>query len=344
MTTDELRAIFDAPSPFTLGVEEELMLVDSVTLAPVQGAEHALGGLVKREMPVFQVEVATTPVHRVTEAVAQLRAGREQLAGRATAIAAGIHPLAPPLGPLNAGPRYDAIVERYADVAYTQLVCGLQAHVAIGSADLTLAVHNALRSHLPELAALAANAPFYAGRDTGFASVRPLVAALLPRQGVPPEIPSWEAYQEMLGWAGDPKTWWFELRPHLRFGTLELRVCDAQTTLAEAAAVLAYAHALIVWLAERGGGPVHDTWRIAENRFLAARHGLDAVLVDLDSGQRRPVREILAARVEELRPVARRLGCARELDSVSLEFNGAHRQRAVGLEDVTRWLADRLLA
>jgi carboxylate-amine ligase len=225
-----------------------------------------------------------------------------------------------------------------------QLVCALQVHVAVGSAEATLAVHNALRSHLPELAALAANAPFYAGRDSGYASVRPLIGTLLPRQGVPPAIPSWEAFEEMLHWAGDPKTWWFEVRPHLRFGTLELRVCDAQTTLAEGAGILAYVHALVVWLAERGGGPVHDTWRIAENRFWAARYGLDAELADLDTGERRPVREVLAERLETLRPVAERLGCADELAGLSLQENGAIRQRAVGAEGVTRWLADRFLA
>jgi len=344
VTAEELRKVFDAPAPYTLGVEEEVILVDPVTLQLAESNDHVLGGPVKREMPVSQVEVATTPVQRVSEAIAQLRAGRELIARRGTAIAAGIHPLAPPVGALNTGERYDAILAQYADVAYTQLVCALQVHVAVGSAEATLAVHNALRSHLPELAALAANAPFYAGRDTGFASVRPLVAALLPRQGVPPEIPSWEAFEEMLGWAGDPKTWWFEVRPHLRYGTLELRVCDAQTTLAEAAPILAFVHALIVWLAERGGGPVHDTWRIAENRFLAARHGLDAVLVDLDTGERRPVRDLLAERVRAIMPTAEKLGCAQELSQLSLEANGAHRQRAAGLDGVTRWLADRFLA
>src|SRR5213075_2861884 len=133
----------------------------------------------------------------------------------------------------------------------------LQVHVAPGDAERTLAVYNALRGHLPELAALAANAPFHAGRDTGFASVRPLIGGLLPRQGVPPAIPSWEAFAETLRWgrvAGavpEPRRWWWELRPHLAFGTLELRVPDAQTTVADAAAVAAFVHALVARLGER---------------------------------------------------------------------------------------------
>jgi len=344
LTAAELRAVFDAQPPFTIGLEEEIMLVDPATLLLAEHAEAVAGGRVKLELPASQLEVATAPAARVGDAVAELRAGREEVAARATAIAAGVHPLAPPLGALNAGPRYDEILDRYGDVARSQLVCALQVHVAAGSADLTLAVHNALRSHLPELAALAANAPFYAGRDTGYASVRPLIGTLLPRQGVPPAIPSWDAFAEMLSWAGDPKTWWFEVRPHVRFGTLELRVCDAQTTVAEAAGIAAFAHALVVWLAERGGGPVHDTWRISENRFLAARHGLDAELADLATGKRRPVRDILGERLEQLAGVAQRLGCAEELAGISLEVNGALRQREVGLDGVTRWLADRFLA
>jgi len=339
----ELRAVFDAPAPLTIGLEEELMLVDPVTLALAENAPDVAGDGLKLELPASQVELATTPVTRVRDAIAQLRAGRERLAARATAIAAGVHPLGPALGALNAGGRYDEILARYGDVARSQLVCALQVHVAVGSADGTLAVYNALRGHLPELAALAANAPFHAGRATGYASVRPLIGGLLPRQGVPPPIPSWDAFAEMLRWTGDPRSWWFELRPHARFGTLELRVCDAQTTLAEAAAIAAYAHALVAWLAEHGG-PVHDTWRIEENRFHAARHGLDAELADLETGLRRPVRAIVAERVETLRPVAERLGCRAELDALSLDVNGAIRQREAGRDAVTRWLADRFLA
>ena len=98
----------------------------------------------------------------------------------------------------------------------------------MGGHARTLAVYNALRSHLPELAALAANAPYYAGRDTGLASVRPKICDLLPRQGVPPAIPSWDAYVSALRWGAaagalpEPGRWWWELRPHPDHGTLEL--------------------------------------------------------------------------------------------------------------------------
>ena len=265
-----------------------------------------------------------------------------------------MHPFAAPLGELNAGERYDAILGDYGDVARSQLVCSLQVHVALGSADRSLAVYNALRGHLPELAALAANAPFHAGRDTGFASIRPLIGGLLPRQGVPPAIPSWEAFAEMLAWVAEPRLWWWELRPHPAFGTLEVRVCDAQTTVPEAAAVAAFVHALVAWLGERHdageqlGAP--ESWRIAENRWVAARHGLDGRFADLVTGERRPVRDVLRSRLETLAPVAERLGCDVELATAHalVETNGALRQRAVAdggdLVGVAGWLADRFLS
>src|SRR4051794_23075206 len=288
LTESELRAVFDAPAALTIGIEEEVMLVDPVTLDLAPVAAQVLDGEagLKLELPASQAEIVTAPTASVPEAMAQLADGRRRLAqaagDTARPIAAGVHPHAAPLGALNGGERYDAILDSYRDVARGQLVCALQIHVAVGSADATLRVHDALRSHLPELAALAANAPFYAGRDTGYASVRPLIGALLPRQGVPPAIGSWAAFADMLAWTGDPKTWWFEVRPHPVFGTLELRVCDAQATVAEAAGIAAFVHALVAWLADRDGdSKPAERWRIEHNRFAAARHGLDAEFADL---------------------------------------------------------------
>jgi carboxylate-amine ligase len=342
VTADELRAVFDAPDPLTVGLEEEVMLLDPETLDLTGVAAQILrdGERVKLELPAAQLEVATAPAASVEDAIVELATGRRELAEMAAGVArpaaAGVHPFAAPVGELNAGERYDAILADYGDVARSQQVCALQVHVALGSADAALAVYNALRGHLPELAALAANAPFHAGRDTGLASVRPLIGGLLPRQGVPPVIPSWEAFAEMLSWLADPRQWWWELRPHPTFGTLELRVPDAQTTVAEAAAVASFAYALVTWLAERFaagealGAP--DTWRIAENRWVACRAGLDGEFADLLTGERRPVREVLRERMEQV-------GC-----DVPLERNGAIRQREVGLERAAGWLADRFLS
>lgn len=361
MTAGELRAVFDSTAALTVGLEEEAMLLDpeSLDLLPL-GAELA-GGPLKPELPAAQVEIATAPARCVPDAIAELAAGRRALRAAAAGIArpatAGAHPFAAPLGELSGGERYGAILADYGDAARAQQVCALQVHVAVGSADATLAVYNALRGHLPELAALAANAPFHAGRDTGLASVRPLIAGLLPRQGGPPAIPSWEAFAESLRWGkasgavSEGRRWWWELRPHVAFGTLELRVPDAQSTLAEASAVAAFAHSLVAWLAERhaAGEPLGapEDWRIAENRWTACRHGLDGRFADLDTGQRRPVRDVLHARLEQLAPVAERIGCAAELARARTlaERNGALIQRAVaaeaGLPGLAQWLAER---
>jgi carboxylate-amine ligase len=180
---------------------------------------------------------------------------------------------------------------------------------------------------------------------------------MLPRQGVPPAIASWESLAADLRWGRasgavpEPRRWWFELRPHLAYGTLELRAPDTQATLAESTAVAAFAHALVGRLSERYdagerlGCP--DDWRIGHNRFAACRFGLDAELADLESGAVTPARELLRRRLEELAPVAARLGCAAELGSAGdlVARNGAERRRADGPDPVAvaRGLADAYL-
>lgn len=361
----ELRAAFDAVEPFTVGLEEELMLLDPETLdlAPV-GAE-ALARFdddprFKLELPAAHLEIATTPASEASEALAQLAAARRDLhaglAGLARPAAAGVHPFAPASGQLNAGERYDELHAEYRPIVRRQLIASLQVHVAVGGAARALAVHDALRGFLPELAALAANAPFHEGRDSGLASVRPTIAEQLPRQGVPPALGSWEAFAEELRWGAAtgvpvPRVWWWELRPHPSFGTLELRVPDAQTTLAEAAGVAVVAQALVAWLAERHDAgeplPVPPTWRIEENRWSALRHGLDGTLADLETGERLPTRERLHALLDELEPVAARLGGAPWLPHARalVAANGALRQREIaaarGIDGLAGWLAER---
>jgi carboxylate-amine ligase len=173
---------------------------------------------------------------------------------------------------------------------------------------------------------------------------------------MPPAIGSWEAFADALAWGAasgavpEPRRWWWELRPHPAFGTLEVRVPDAQSTVADAAAVTALVHSLAGWLAARheAGEPPEsaDTWRLEENRWSAARWGMDAGLADLRTGVRTPARELLAALLVELAPVAGELGCAAELAAVErlARCNGAIRQREVaangGVRAVAGWLAD----
>ena len=256
------------------------------------------------------------------------------------------------------GARYARTRAEYAWVARRQLVFALQVHVAVRPAHRALGVYNALRSHLPELAALAANGPWYGGEDTGLASVRPKLNEWLPRQGVPPALASWEELDAALAWGAaadavpEPRIWWWELRPHLEHGTLEVRVPDAQATVREAAAVAAVVHSLVRLLAARHDAgdlpPPAPTWRIEENRWSACRHGLAGALADLETGASTPTRERLAALLAELEPHAAALGCAAELRDARelLALNGAERSRAAGragARAVAEDLADRFL-
>jgi carboxylate-amine ligase len=367
----DLRAAFDGVQDLRIGLEEELMLVDAETLDLSPGAEEALRRLegdsrFKLELPASQIEIVAGPVRNAGAAASQLMEARRGLVaavGPGTRpIGAAVHPFAAALGELNRGGRYDLAHDDYGAVAEHQLVCALQVHVAIRGAERALAVYNALRLHLPEIAALAANAPFAAGRDTHLASMRPPICAMLPRQGIPPHIASWDWLARELDWGAaaggmrEPARWWWEMRLHPAFGTIEVRVPDSQATVADAAAVAAFVHALAAWLAERvdageAFAPV-DSWRIGENRWSACRHGVEGRMADLATGELRTTRDRLTELADAIAPVAARLDCAGELEDARrlIEANGAMRQRAAAGEGpeaprrATAWLADRFLA
>jgi carboxylate-amine ligase len=369
---DALRAPFEAHDrALTVGLEEELMLLDPDTLDLAPRAPEVLDRLgdpvrFKAEMPAAQLEIAGPPAATIGEAAAALRRARHEVAGAAREVAgarvagAGIHPFAAAEGALNGGDRYEAIAAEYGAIARRQLAFGLHVHVAVAGADRALAVYNALREELPALAALGAASPFYEGRDTGLASVRPKICDLLPRQGVPPAVPTWEALAEAFAWGratgtfSDAGQWWWEARLHHLHGTIELRVPDAQATVADAAAIGAVAHALVATLAER-----HDagedlgavaTWKIGENRWSACRHGVEGRWVDARTGAATPMREHLHGLLEALAPAAAQLGCAEELAAARdlVERPRAALVREVagggGGQAVAAWLADAFLA
>jgi glutamate---cysteine ligase / carboxylate-amine ligase len=364
----EMRRRFDEVGGFTVGVEEETWLLDPETLDLAPVAAEVLRAVAadprfSGELPAAQLEIVTTPTPSAGDVVDQLGRARRDLAVAATGLAVpaacAVHPTASGVGVLSGGSRYDAMRRRYGSVARRQLVASLQIHVAVGGAARSLAVYNALRGYLPEIAALAANAPYYEGADTGLASIRPVICTLLPRQGVPPHLSSWEHFAAELGWGVDTPSleafsqWWWELRPHPRYGTLEIRVPDAQTTLSEAAGMIALVQALVATLAERcdEGRGVDEiaTWRIQENRFSALRDGTDGELADLWSGSRRPTRERLLSLVDEVEPAAVRLGSSSLLRHTRalIARNGATHQREAcatsGVRGLPSWLAGRYL-
>ncbi len=318
----------------------------------------------KLELPASQLEIVTPPLATVQEAADALITARRTLAERGGErvrfAAAGVHPFSVGVGELNQLPRYARTIQAYGPIAARQLVCALQVHVAVADADQALAVYNAARSYLPLLAALSANAPFYEGRDTGLASVRPKLCELLPRQGVPPALESWEAYAAAFRWGAasgafpDARTWWWELRLHPGFGTLEFRVPDAQSNVADAAAIAAVVQALVAWLAER-----HDRgeelalaprWRIEENRWSACKEGVEGRVADLQAGSLRPTRCCLEELLAELERLGPRLHSEASLSRARemVEVNGAIAQRRVardrGLHALAGWLVERFTA
>lgn len=346
----ELRERFERDGEASFGLEEELMLLDpeSFDLAPVAAGLLGDDGRFKLELPASQVEIVTAPHRTIGAAVEELAAARgalvEAIGDTARLAAAGAHPFASAEGELNGGEHYERVEREYGPVARRQLVCGLHVHVAVGGAERALAVHNALRGYLPELAALGANAPLHEGRDSGLASVRPLIAGLLPRQGVPPAYDSWEEFAAELSWASaaqrisGSRGWWWELRLHPELGTIEVRVPDAQSTVADVSALAATAASLVLWL-----GELHDadelpppvaSWRIAENRWSAVRHGVHGSMLDLATAQSTPTGERLLSLLETLAPFAAGIAAsdglrrARELAG----HNGADVQRAVAAE------------
>jgi carboxylate-amine ligase len=282
------------------------------------------------ELPAAQLEIVLPPQPTVDAVAAALLAARRDLAARAAATGAalagcGVHPFASAVGVLNDGPRYTAIADEFAGVARRQLVFGLHVHVALDGPDTALAVYNAIREHLPALAALAAHAPYYEGADSGLASVRPKLNDLLPRQGIPPALPSWEAVAAMHQWGRDTGAvpdagqWWWEARLHPVHGTLEVRVCDTQATVADTAALVAVVGGLVALLAARhhaGELPAPAPgWRIAENRWSACRHGVGGRWFDPRTGTVRAMADHLHALLDDLAPFAPadRLDAARDL-------------------------------
>lgn len=349
----------------TTGLEEEVLLLDPAGGELAPRAAEVLGRLArpelfKLELPAAQLEILTPAMANAADAAAVLAHGRRELrdlgADVVRPIGCGAPPTGGPTGELNSGERYAAILADYRAVARHQLVCALQVHVGVRGADRALAVYNGLRSFLPAIAALAANAPYRAGSDTGMASIRPAICTMLPRQGVPPAIADWESFAADLRWGAaagavpEPRRWWWELRPHVGFGTLEVRVADTQICPQDSAAVAAFVHCLVGWLADRHDAgetlPVHSSWRIAENRWSACRDGVQGTVADLTTGAPLPTRAWLEDLLEALAPVAVRLSCAPALDHAAslCAVNGAMRQRAFAGEHGPRallgWLAD----
>lgn len=363
-----LREAFNDQIDGTVGLEEEVMLLDTGTLDLNPRAEQVVAAAasesIKTELPASQIELVTPPTSTAGQTASQLHALRNQAYDAATGIgrlaASGVHPFAAPDGPLSEGEAYDPMAVEYVSVARRQLVFGMHIHVAIRGLDRALAVYNELRTYLPELAALSATAPFHAGIDTGLQSVRPKISENLPRQGIPPAFESTEALAEAMTWAvgsGAAQTvrqWWWELRLHPRLGTVEIRVCDSQPTVERAAALVAVTQSLCLHLASQYDEgklpPPAPTWRIEQNRWSACRHGIHGRLADPRSARVTPTRDRLTELLDLLTPAASGLHCTGQLLYAHrmIQQPAADLYRALekerGLYGLVEWMAGEFLA
>ena len=360
--------------PYTLGVEEEYMLLDGETLDLVQHidtvlaavAGHELEPRINAELMQSVIEITTPVCHTAQDVDRALR----QLRGYVTGIAherglrvgsAGTHPFSLfERQRITARDRYRQLVDQMQYVARRELIFGMHVHVAVDSPEKAIQVTNALLPQLAPLLALSASSPFWRGEPTGLHSSRQMVFSAFPRSGPPPRFKDYADYAavvhqlERTGCIADYTQIWWDIRPHPRFGTVEVRICDGVTRVEHAVAIAAYCQAFVKHVCEEidRGEEIATYHRIltTENKWLAGRYGLDAPIMDLATGKRNriPVAQLIRRTLRQIEPHAKELGSEAELEGIQeilSRGNGADRQLRVfnanrDVVEVVREIAD----
>jgi glutamate---cysteine ligase / carboxylate-amine ligase len=343
---------FTGPS-FTIGIEEELMILDSESMALANSIEavleeHGENDSVKPELLESVLEIATAPHPDTAAAGEELRALRRAVADAAARRglrigSAGTHPFAMWEDQrVSSRPRYRELIAALRFVARQEIIFGLHVHVGVDDPNKAIHVANGMRVHVPILFALAANSPFWRADNTGFASTRMPIFRAFPRVGIPPFYEDWDDYERRIqfmidaGVIDDYTFLWYDVRPHPNFGTVEVRAMDAQTRVEDTLALAALIQAMVKELSEHyeAGKRLADYpyEMLDENKWLAARHGLDGELVDLPDRRRVPAKELAQRLYDRLREHAQDLGSAAALEGLEdilKHGNGAQRQRVV---------------
>ncbi len=337
---------------YTIGIEEELMILDGESLELVNAIESMLeesdSGDIKPELMESVLEISTEPCRTVTQAGEQLRALRRQVieraAGKGLAIgAAGTHPFAMWEDQrIVARPRDRDLISALRFVARQELIFGVHVHVGVDDPDKAIHVANGMRVHMPVLLALSANSPFWRADSTGLASTRTPIFRAFPRVGLPPTYKGWEDYERRIEFMIDARViedytyLWHDVRPHPNFGTVEVRVMDSQTRVEHTIGLAALVQGLVQELCEHfEAGRTLSKYpfeMLDENKWLAARHGLDGELVDLPNNERVQTRALARRLLDRLRERSQDLGSASELEAVEDLLdrgNGAARQVVV---------------
>jgi len=339
---------------FTIGVEEEYLLVDKDTMelarapqALMDSCMAEMGGQVSPEFLQCQIEVGTKVCHTIGEARDDLKRLRSCVSEHAAdhglvPIAASCHPFADWKDQHHTNKdRYNALQKDLAGVVRRMLICGMHVHVGIGQKDLRIDLMNQLTYFLPHLLALSSSSPFWQGDDTGLASYRLTVFDNLPRTGLPPQLRSWGEFERSvkaltdLGVIEDSSKIWWDLRPSSRFPTIESRICDVSPRMEHALSLAALTQCItrMLWrLANKNQRwRLYDNFLVAENRWRAQRYGVTGGMIDFGRGEIVPMNELATELVEMLTEDSEALACAAEIESI-LEItkggSSSERQRA----------------
>ena len=340
---------------FTIGVEEEFQIIDPATcelrshvLQLVSAASPDIVEQVKHEMHQSIVETGS----RICDSVADLRIEMHRTRGELIAaaeradlqiVAAGTHPFSSWIDQvISPGERYENIVEELQQLARSLLIFGMHVHIAMPDKQTTIDMMNMVRYFLPHLLALSTSSPFWMGRNTGLKSFRTTVFRRFPRTGVPEQFESWSAYENFvnllvkLNSIDNGKKIWWDVRPHPTFGTLEFRMCDVTTKVEEAVAIAALTQAIVVKLHRLYTGNMsfrlYRRALIEENKWRAARYGIEGKLIDFGKEAEVPMRELATELLEFIDDVVDDLGSRSAVEYVHTilrEGTSAERQLRV---------------
>src|ERR1700690_2755502 len=304
---------------FTIGVEEEFQIIDPDTLELrshvvqlLAAASRGLGDQVKQEMHQSIVETGTKICENVSDLRLEMHRTRNELVAAAESTglqvaAAGTHPFSSWIDEVSSpGERYKHIIEEMGQLARSLLIFGMHIHVAMPDRQTTIDMMNMVRYFLPHLLALSTSSPFWMGRNTGLKSFRTTVFRRFPRTGIPEIFDSWSSYENFinllvkLNCIDNGKKIWWDVRPHPTYGTLEFRMFDTATKVEEAVAIAALTQAIVVKLhrlyTRNMGWRIYRRALIEENKWRAARYGIEGKLIDFGKQAEVP----MAVLIEEL--------------------------------------------
>src|SRR5437588_6692119 len=329
---------------FTIGVEEEFQIIDPATCELrshvsqlVSAASPDIAEQVKHELHQSIVETGTRICENVSELRIEMHRTRGELVAAAEraglqVAAAGTHPLSSWIDQvISPGERYQHIVDEMGQLARSLLIFGMHVHVAMPDKQTTIDLMNGVRYFLPHLLALSTSSPFWMGRNTGLKSFRTTVFRRFPRTGVPEQFESWSAYENFvnllvkLHCIDNGKKIWWDVRPHPTFGTLEFRMCDVATKVEEAVAIAALTQAIVVKLhrlyTANMSFRVYRRALIEENKWRAARYGIEGKLIDFGKEEEVPMRELAIELLEFVDDVVDELGSRGAVEYVHTILN-----------------------